>query len=122
MSLINLIKVEYSVGGPLLLDGVDFALERGERVCIVGRNGAGKSTLLRLMAQELKPDHGELRFESGLKIARLAQELPRAAEGSVFDVVAEALGHIGAWLAEYHHLTQADGGEHDTTRLAEVQA
>src|SRR5258706_11280843 len=122
MSLLNLIKVEFSVGGPLLLDGIDFALERNERVCVVGRNGAGKTTLLRLLAGEIKPDHGEVRFESGLKLARLAQELPRGLSGSVFDVVAAALGHIGAWLAEYHHLSQAGESAEHTRQMAEVQA
>ena len=105
MSLVNLVNVDYSVGGPLLLEKVDLAIERNERVCIVGRNGAGKSTLLKLIAGEIRPDDGEVRVEGGVRIARLTQEVPNDVGGTIFDVVAGALGHLGQWLAEFHRLT-----------------
>ncbi|MGA7298070.1 MAG: ATP-binding cassette domain-containing protein, partial [Rhodanobacteraceae bacterium] len=73
MSLIQLLKVDFSIGGPLLLDGIDFTLEANERVCVVGRNGAGKSTLLRLLDGEIVPDDGEIRRQGGLRVARLTQ-------------------------------------------------
>jgi len=104
MPLIQLQRVDYSVGGPLLLEHVDLAIDPNERVCIVGRNGEGKSTLLRLMAGEIKADDGEVRVQGGVRIARLAQEVPQDTAGSVFDVVASGLGDIGALLAQYHHL------------------
>ncbi len=104
MPLIQLQRVDYSVGGPLLLEHVDLAIEANERVCVVGRNGEGKSTLLRLLAGEIKPDDGEVRVAGGVRIARLAQEVPQDTSGSVFDVVATGLGELGALLAQYHHL------------------
>ena len=104
MPLIQLQRVDYSVGGPLLLEHVDLAIEPNERVCIVGRNGEGKSTLLRLLAGEIKPDDGEVRVQGGVRIARLTQEVPQDTAGNVFDVVAAGLGELGALLAEYHHL------------------
>ncbi len=117
MSLLQLINVDYSVGGPLLLDHVDLAIGRGERVCVVGRNGAGKSTLLRLVARELAPDDGELRLAGGTVVARMAQEVPHGTAGSVFDVVAEGLGDLGRLLARYHHLLAAG----DMDAMGEVQ-
>ena len=103
MPLLHFQRVDYGVGGPLLLDHVDLTIEPGERVCIVGRNGAGKSTLMRLMAGELKPDDGEVRLQSGVVVARMAQEVPQDTSGSVFDVVADGLGDLGQLLARYHH-------------------
>ena len=120
MPLIALQGVDYSVGGPLLLEHVDLAIEPGERIALIGRNGAGKSTLLKLLTGDLKPDDGEVRIEGGRRIARLEQEVPQDARGSVFDVVAAGLGELGALLADYHHLIHAD--EVDTAALAAVQS
>jgi len=117
MPLITVQDVDYSVGGPLLLERVTLSIERGERVCLVGRNGAGKSTLLRLIAGEIEPDDGRVVREDGVKLARMAQEVPQDIAGSVFDVVAAGAGGLGALLAEYHQLSH-DGG--DSARLQVV--
>ncbi|MBX3689420.1 ATP-binding cassette domain-containing protein [Dokdonella sp.] len=122
MALIQLLGVDYGVGGPLLLEQVDLTIEPGERVCIVGRNGAGKSTLLKLIAGELRPDDGEVRVQGGVRIARLGQEVPHEVSGSVFDVVAGALGELGALLAQFHHLTHHLEVEGAAAQLAAVQA
>ena len=121
MSLINLVDVDYSVGGPLLLEHSNLAIERGERIAVVGRNGEGKSTLLKLIAGEIRPDSGEVRVEGGVRVARLAQEVPHALSGEVFDVVAGALGHVGELLAEFHHLSHHLDEPGATAALARVQ-
>ncbi|GAP65093.1 ABC transporter ATPase [Mizugakiibacter sediminis] len=118
MPLIQLLNVDLGVGGPPLLDGVDLTIEPNERVCVVGRNGAGKSTLLRLLAGEIAPDDGERRVGAGVRIARLAQEVPHDVAGSVFEVVAAGLGDAGALLAAYHRAI-AHG---DTAAMAATQA
>jgi len=120
MPLITLQNVDYSVGGPLLLDHADLSIEPGERIALIGRNGAGKSTLLKLIAGELQPDDGQVRLQAGVRVARLEQEVPVGTDGSVFDVVAAGLGDLGAWLAEFHHLSHAD--VFDAGALARVQA
>ena len=120
MPLITLQNVDYSVGGPLLLENVELSIEPGERIALIGRNGAGKSTLMKLIAGELHADDGEVRREGGARIARLEQEVPADAVGDVFDVVAAGMGELGSWLAHYHHLSHAD--EFDGDALAAVQA
>jgi ABC transport system ATP-binding/permease protein len=90
MALLSLRNVSLSYGGPKILDGIDLSIERGERVCLLGRNGEGKSSLLKLIDGTLKPDEGELN-RSGVKIARLAQEVPEGRGGSVAELVAEGL-------------------------------
>jgi ABC transport system ATP-binding/permease protein len=117
MSLIQLQRVDFSVGGPLLLEHVDLSIEANERVCIVGRNGEGKSTLMKLIAGELRADDGEVRVQNGIVVARMAQEVPQATSGSVFDVVADGLGDLGHLLARYHHLL----AEGDLDALGDVQ-
>jgi len=118
MSLIQLQRVDFSIGGPLLLEHVDLSIESNERVCIVGRNGEGKSTLMKLIAGELNADDGEVRVQTGVVVARMAQEVPQDTAGSVFDVVAQGLGDLGQLLARYHHVL----AEGDMDALGDVQA
>ena len=120
MPLVTLQGVDYGVGGPLLLEDVALAIDAGERIALIGRNGAGKSTLLKLLDGTLRPDDGEVRVEGGTRIARLEQEVPAGAGGDVWDVVADGLGEVGGWLAEFHHLSHA--AEVDMDALARVQA
>ena len=91
MALLNLLDVSLSFGGPAILAKVNFQVDPGERVCLVGRNGAGKSTLMRVIAGELKPDTGDISRPSGAVYTRLTQEVPAGLEGSVHDIVASGL-------------------------------
>jgi ATP-binding cassette subfamily F protein uup len=95
MALLSLRDISLAFGGPRLLDHVDWQIERGERVCLLGRNGEGKSTLLRLIEGRLEPDEGQVIRQQGLHIARLPQEVPEGRGGTVAEEVAEGLDHDG---------------------------
>ena len=90
-------------GGPPLLDRVSLVVERGERVCVLGRNGEGKSTLLRIISGAQVADDGEVIKAPGMRVAEMPQDIPQTLEGTVRDVVASGLGKIGQVLADYHH-------------------
>ncbi len=121
MALMSLQEVRIAFGGPELLDGVTFQIERGERVCLVGRNGAGKSTLLKIVGGALPPDSGEIIRANGARVAFLEQEVPRDLPGTVFDVVSEGLGGIVGLLSEYRALGHKLGLGHDAGILAELE-
>jgi zinc transport system ATP-binding protein len=55
----------FSYDSQLVLRDVNFRVERGEFVCMLGPNGGGKTTLLRLMLGLLKPDRGTVRVLGG---------------------------------------------------------
>jgi ATP-binding cassette subfamily F protein uup len=93
MAFLSLQNISLSLGGTALLDGVNLQVERGERVCLLGRNGAGKSTLLRVLTDEIAPDSGEIVFQSGTRVARLPQEVPAEMPGTVYEVVAGGAHH-----------------------------
>lgn len=124
MALLSLKQLTVSYGGPNLLDKVDFQLDKGERVCLVGRNGAGKSTLMKVIAGELLPDSGEIIGLQELKVARLEQEVPIGTDGSIFDVVAAGLGEVAPLLVEYHRIVQQlqhDSSEQILNKLEQAQ-
>ncbi|HTP03854.1 MAG TPA: ATP-binding cassette domain-containing protein [Nitrospirota bacterium] len=121
MALVSLQDVNVSFGGPLLLEGVNLSIDRGERVCLVGRNGTGKSTIMRLISGEVKPDGGKIIYQQGVRITLLTQEVPHALFGSVFDVVSGAFGEQGQLLAAYHHVSSKLTHDHSEKLMAELE-
>ncbi|HLP03685.1 MAG TPA: ATP-binding cassette domain-containing protein [Opitutaceae bacterium] len=88
MALFTLLDLSHAFGGPPVLDHVNFQVDAGERVCLIGRNGAGKSTLMRIIAGEMAPDTGSISRQPGAHFARLNQEVPTDIAGRVHDIVA----------------------------------
>ena len=58
---------------PLFTD-VDLYINRGDKICLVGRNGCGKSTLLKVIAREIEPDDAEFFIQPGVRIGYMPQE------------------------------------------------
>jgi ATP-binding cassette subfamily F protein uup len=122
MSLIKIEKAYLSYGLQILLDGVEINIEKGQRLCLIGRNGAGKSSLLKVMAGEVDLDKGSVVRQAGIRIARLEQDLPDADDRQVFDVVASGFPGVGEILAEYRALAEGDDfGDATNARMAELQ-
>ncbi len=90
MPQLTLKQASLAFGGPPVLDRVDLRIERGDRICLLGRNGEGKTSLLRLLAGDEVPDSGELRRESGLRVGFLPQEVAADLAGPVLDIVGGA--------------------------------
>lgn len=57
-----------------LLDGVDFAITKGQKIALVARNGSGKSTLFRLLQGLEQADDGNIEFTKSVSVAFLAQQ------------------------------------------------
>jgi ATP-binding cassette subfamily F protein uup len=110
MPLIHCKSLSLAFGDVALLDHVEFAIDRRERIALIGRNGAGKSSLIRILAGEIAPDDGEVVREKGVRFANVPQE-PSFPEG----VTIEEAVTIGA-------INEHEGEEdwHATVRVAEV--
>ena len=107
-----------------MIDGVTFHIERGQRVCLLGRNGAGKSSLFKLLQGKMSPDGGEIWRQQGVTVAELAQDVPAEFDGTVFDVVAGGLGEKGDIIAKFRRLDQkeaSDGRSDPDVRQATLQ-
>ncbi len=119
MSNVRFDGVSLAYGLKPLLGNVNFSVEAGERVCLIGRNGEGKSSLLKIVSGDVIPDSGHVRFQDGVTIGTLPQDIPDASDKTVFEVVAEGLNEVGGWIARYHELIQQ--AEADLVELERVQ-
>lgn len=122
MSLIKIEKAGLSYGLQVLLDGVDLTIERGQRLCLIGRNGTGKSSLLKVIAGEVDLDKGEVVRQTGIRVARLEQDLPEADDRLVFDAVAAGAQGVGELLAEYRVISHsAEISDAQLERMTQLQ-
>jgi ATP-binding cassette subfamily F protein uup len=118
MPLVSVANAHLAFGHVALLDGVDFAVDAGERVALIGRNGSGKSSLLRAIGGVSQLDDGQIVREAGLSLAWVPQEPAFEPGHSVFEAVAGGLAKNLAQLAEYERLTASLSHDHET-RIAD---
>ncbi|MCP3163916.1 ABC-F family ATP-binding cassette domain-containing protein [Myxococcus qinghaiensis] len=82
--------LQKSFGERKVLQGVDFRLQRGERVGLVGPNGVGKTTFLRVILGELPPDGGKLVIGKNTKVAYYDQNRAQLdPEMTVYDAASQ---------------------------------
>jgi ABC-type Mn2+/Zn2+ transport system ATPase subunit len=68
MPLVAARQLAAGYGGRDVVEGVTFALERGERIGILGPNGGGKTTLFRVLLGELRPTRGTVELEGSCAV------------------------------------------------------
>jgi ATP-binding cassette subfamily F protein uup len=105
MAYINIQGVVLTLGDTPLFEGLNLAVEKGEKVALVGRNGSGKSTLLRLIEGSIKPDSGAVAIQKGIRSAYLPQVVPGEMPGTVFDVVAGGIQEHWDLVTRYHSVS-----------------
>jgi ATP-binding cassette subfamily F protein uup len=118
--LVRFDAVSVTFGEQRVLIDADFAIEPGERVCLIGRNGAGKSTTLKLIMGAQEPDDGAVEKPARLRLSLLEQKLADESLELVRDYVAHGMAGQLARIAEFERLTVAT--PHDRAALREIEA
>jgi branched-chain amino acid transport system ATP-binding protein len=77
VSLLEVRDLEVAYGGIRAVKGIDFDVQSGELVCLIGANGAGKTTTMKTLSGLLAPSRGEIRFEGASIAGRPSHELVR---------------------------------------------
>lgn len=121
MSLLQLKNASIAFGHVPLLDGSDFVIQPGERVCIVGRNGSGKSTMMKVISGDIPLDDGQLIIRSDVRVSRLPQDPPQKVDSSLFDYVAEGMADVGDLLKQYFHHTSVVAEDPSDKNLARLE-
>ena len=86
--------LKLSFGTDVILDGVSFSLNEGEKLGIVGVNGAGKSSLFRLITGEYTPDSGSVYLSKDKTVGILTQNVGFDGEGSVWEATVSAFSAL----------------------------
>ena len=114
-----------------LFTGVDLYINRGDKICLVGRNGCGKSTLLKVIAGEIEADDGEFFVQPGIRVGYMPQEPIFEGFKTLREVVENGLGkteknqtYLADKLIEYFDIRaeqnpeESSGGERRKAALA----
>ena len=127
--------VTKSYGGPNVIDGLDFVLEKGERLVVAGRNGAGKSTLLRIISGVDQDYSGEVKLGAGVSVGYFSQDSAEKITGSEsiierleskcpLDLVPKARDMLAAFLFRgddvFKSIDVLSGGEKSRIALLEL--
>ncbi|MCA8867644.1 MAG: ATP-binding cassette domain-containing protein [Rhodobacteraceae bacterium] len=130
--ILTLTDISLTFGGDPLLDGLNLAVQPGDRVALVGRNGSGKSTLMKIMAGLIEPDRGARFLTPGLSVGYMEQHPDFTGFTSLGDFAAAALPPGEAYRVEAAseglklNLAQdpalASGGERRRAALARILA
>jgi len=110
--MLHINDLVYRVQGDLLFDQATVAVNKGDRVGLVGRNGSGKTTLLKLISGDLHADGGSITYPRLIRVGKVAQEAP-SGQTSLIDTVLQSDRELSQLLAEAEHAT-------DPHRVAEL--
>ena len=109
------IKKRYDV--KQIFDGLNFHIEEGERVAIIGQNGCGKSTLLKLAIGLEEPDEGKVIRDSNIEIAMLSQ-MPKFQSGAtVKEAIESELSELKEAQKRYQILSEEIAKDPDNKAL-----
>jgi ATPase subunit of ABC transporter with duplicated ATPase domains len=105
--MIRLDSISKQNGHQLVFIEASAALQRGEKVGLVGPNGSGKTTLFRLITGEDVPDDGQVAVDRGVTIGYFSQDVGEMAGRSAVAEVIAGAGPVAQVAAELHSLEAA---------------
>lgn len=129
MPVLTATNLKHAFGLRIILDGVSFSIEPGERVGVVGRNGVGKSTFLKMLAGLMQPDSGDVALQRGARAGYLHQDPKLNPEETLWGEAESAFARLHELHQKLDHLYEematADGAQleklmQEQTRLTEA--
>ena len=117
MALVDLFNIKKQYDIKLLLDDVDFHLNEGERVTIVGQNGCGKSTLMKIIMGTEEPTEGKRVVTNSVQIEMLSQQPKFDPALSVREAILNELTELKNAKDEYDHLSLKVAEDFDNKEL-----
>ncbi len=104
MSLITISSLSKSYGPTDIFSGVNFTVEKGARMAIVGPNGIGKTSLMRIIVGTDQPTSGSVGRSKGVRIGYLSQEADFKMSGTIWTACESVFDHFKEEQEELHRL------------------
>ena len=117
LALIDLFNIKKQYDIKLLLDDVDFHLNEGERIAVVGQNGCGKSTLMKIALGSEEPSDGKRVVNTNIQIEMLAQQPHFEADLTVRDAILNELTELKSAQEEHAKLSLQVAEEFENKEL-----
>ena len=92
--MIDLSNISLQFNGKYLYKDLNYKINAGDRISLVGINGTGKSSLLKIISGELQPENGNIFMQKGINIGYLPQENITHKGKSLIDEATSALTDI----------------------------
>ncbi len=120
MNILNVTDLHMQYGEHTVFDGVEFGIDDGENVAVVGPNGVGKTTLFELLAGDLHADDGTISVRREMRMAYLRQEANFEQASTPRDVVTEAMRKVREAVETHEALSAEVSDCDDPDRLDEL--
>ena len=117
MALIDLLNISKHYEAQKILTNVNFHVNEGERIVIIGKNGSGKSTLMKIINGTLEQDDGERIVQNNLEIKMLAQKPDFDNTHTVREAVEHGLVDLNNAKKRFNELSQLLATEFDNKTL-----
>jgi len=91
MGLLNVTSLNLTLSQKEIFNDLNFQVEKGDRIGLIGPNGSGKTTLLRIISNEMTPDSGEIILASGSRIGYLPQDVSENLSGPLLQSVVDSV-------------------------------
>src|SRR3954468_1804572 len=105
--MIRLDNVSKQIGHQILFIEASAALQKGEKIGLVGPNGSGKTTLFRLITGQEQPDEGQVAADRGITIGYFSQDVGEMSGRSAVAEVMDGAGPVSTVAAELKELEDA---------------
>jgi ATP-binding cassette subfamily F protein uup len=117
LALVALYNIDKNYDVKQLLKGVDFTLNEGERVAIVGQNGSGKSTLIKIISGEVQADEGRRIVDKRVIIDSLDQQPSFKIGLNVRDAIENELTELKVAKQRYEEVSMLIADDFDNRKL-----
>jgi ATP-binding cassette, subfamily F, member 3 len=122
MSLVSILNLSVVFVGRELFNNVNFSIEQGQKIGLVGPNGSGKTTILRLVIGDMQPDSGEIRIAKGTRIGYLPQDIYEILSGNLLSFILDSVPSRPRIRQEIERIEQEIKAGHEPKEQARLAA